>query len=149
MAFAALGDSRRAWELTSDQPGESCQDGGSNLDTKVEPYVSAADVYAVAPHTGAAMDLVHRFGGLDVPADRRTLLGLTLEGDRLQVDPPCPRSGPDSSWYRYRDTEYRITVHSMQKMNSRQALPSTNCTSENSIRLVNDQKPRSRSASQR
>jgi hypothetical protein len=54
MAFARLGEHERAWELFDllnpvhhgDTPERK------SPPTKVEPYVVAADVYAVAPHTG-------------------------------------------------------------------------------------------------
>ncbi len=50
MAFAALGDSRRAWELLAlinpVNHGKSAEGIGTY---KVEPYVVAADVYAVPP----------------------------------------------------------------------------------------------------
>ena len=43
---------------------------------KVEPYVVAADVYAVAPaHRPGRLDLVHRFGRLDVSAAHRNAAG--------------------------------------------------------------------------
>src|SRR5437773_3144609 len=53
MAFAAMGDSERAWELFS--LINPVRHGSTEADIavyKVEPYVVAADVYGVAPHTG-------------------------------------------------------------------------------------------------
>ncbi len=53
MAFAAMGDGRRAWELLA--MINPVNHGGSAEGIgiyKVEPYVLAADVYAVPPHTG-------------------------------------------------------------------------------------------------
>jgi len=53
MAFAALGDSRRAWELFGlINPVNHAKSAQAIGVYKVEPYVVAADVYAVAPHTG-------------------------------------------------------------------------------------------------
>ena len=54
MAFAALGDARRAWELLRlINPLNHVADAAKpSARYKVEPYVVAADVYAVAPHTG-------------------------------------------------------------------------------------------------
>ena len=73
MAFAELGETERAWELFSLlNPIHHATDLAEVDRYKVEPYVVAADVYAVAPHTGrGGWTLVHRIGGLDVPADRR------------------------------------------------------------------------------
>jgi cellobiose phosphorylase len=53
MAFAALGDRERAWELfRMINPVNHAQSPGDINRYKVEPYVVAADVYAVPPHTG-------------------------------------------------------------------------------------------------
>ncbi len=51
MAFARLGDSRRAWELFGMiNPIHHASSAEQIAKYKVEPYVVAADVYAVAPH---------------------------------------------------------------------------------------------------
>ena len=53
MAFAALGNSERAWELlTMINPANHARSPDAIATYKVEPYVVAADVYAVAPHIG-------------------------------------------------------------------------------------------------
>ena len=53
MAFAALGDSRRAWELLGMiNPVNHSKSPEGIAIYKVEPYVVAADVYALPPHTG-------------------------------------------------------------------------------------------------
>ncbi len=53
MAFAALGDRRRAWELlTLINPVNHAKSPAAMATYKVEPYVVAADVYALSPHTG-------------------------------------------------------------------------------------------------
>ncbi len=52
MAFAELGDRERAWELCDDQSDQPRAHAAGIATYKVEPYVVAADVYAVAPHTG-------------------------------------------------------------------------------------------------
>jgi cyclic beta-1,2-glucan synthetase len=55
MAFAQLGDRTRAWELFDIiNPINHARTPTDLATYKVEPYVIAADVYAVAPHTGAA-----------------------------------------------------------------------------------------------
>jgi cyclic beta-1,2-glucan synthetase len=77
MAFAALGDRERAWELfRMINPVNHAQSPGDINRYKVEPYVVAADVYAVPPHIRPRrMDLVHRLGRVDVSADRRVTPG--------------------------------------------------------------------------
>src|ERR1041385_1359216 len=53
MAFAALGDHKRAWELfTLINPVTHAASPEAAALYRVEPYVVAADVYAVPPHTG-------------------------------------------------------------------------------------------------
>jgi cellobiose phosphorylase len=53
MAFAALGEAERAWELTAMiNPINHARTPEGAAVYKVEPYVVAADVYALAPHTG-------------------------------------------------------------------------------------------------
>jgi cellobiose phosphorylase len=77
---------------------------------KVEPYVVAADVYAVAPHIGrggwtwytGSAGWLYRFMV-------ESLLGLRLEVDKLHVAPCLP-----ADWqafavhYRHRETVYHI-----------------------------------------
>ena len=53
MAFAAMGDAKRAWELfTLINPVTHADTPEAIAVYRVEPYVVAADVYAVPPHTG-------------------------------------------------------------------------------------------------
>ena len=113
MAFAELGDHRRAWELFS--MINPINHGSTPLEIatyKVEPYVVAADVYAVPPHTGrggwtwytGSASWMYR---LIV----ESLLGLHLEVDKLRFTPCVP-----ADWkafkihYRFRETIYHITV---------------------------------------
>jgi cellobiose phosphorylase len=113
MAFAALGDSKRAWELTSMiNPVNHGRSAQAVAIYKVEPYVVAADVYAVAPHTGrGGWTWYTGSAGWMYRLVVESLLGLKLEGDRLQIAPCLP-----SEWneykltYRYLETEYRVVV---------------------------------------
>ncbi|HEX2860440.1 MAG TPA: protein ndvB, partial [Lacunisphaera sp.] len=53
MAYAQLGETEQAWELFALlNPANHGRTGRQIATYKVEPYVVAADVYAVAPHTG-------------------------------------------------------------------------------------------------
>jgi hypothetical protein len=53
MAFARLGDAERAWELTRMiNPVSHASTPEACAIYKAEPYVMAADIYAVAPHVG-------------------------------------------------------------------------------------------------
>ncbi|MFA5941620.1 MAG: glucoamylase family protein [Sinimarinibacterium sp.] len=113
MAFARLGDSRRAWELLDlINPVNHARNAQSVATYKAEPYVVAADVYAVAPHTGrGGWTWYTGSAGWMYRLIVESLLGLRREGDRLHVA-PCMR--PDWTTYalsyRYGATEYRITV---------------------------------------
>jgi cellobiose phosphorylase len=113
MAFAALGDSRRAWELYSlINPVNHARDALAAATYKVEPYVIAADVYAVAPHVGrGGWTWYTGSAGWMYRLIVESLLGLTREGDRLRVAPCLPESWNSITIdYRYGETIYAITM---------------------------------------
>jgi cellobiose phosphorylase len=113
MAFAKLGDGQRAWELL--RMINPVNHGGSAEDIaryKVEPYVVAADVYAVAPHVGrGGWTWYTGSSGWMYQLIVESLLGLRLSAETLTLTPCMP-----DDWttfrlnYRYRDTMYRIAV---------------------------------------
>ncbi|MGE5155571.1 MAG: GH36-type glycosyl hydrolase domain-containing protein [Bdellovibrio bacteriovorus] len=113
MAFAALGDSRPAWELTTlINPANHAKTPEAIATYKVEPYVMAADVYAVAPHIGrGGWTWYTGSAGWMYRLILESLLGLRLEVDRLTLAPCLP-----AHWevlriqYRYRDTVYQIAI---------------------------------------
>ena len=113
MAFALLGENERAWELFAllnpIQHGATAEQIATY---KVEPYVVAADVYAVAPHMGrggwtwytGSAGWMYRFLA-------ETLLGVNLEGNQLRLTPRFPPGWPTYKiHYRYRQTVYHITI---------------------------------------
>jgi cyclic beta-1,2-glucan synthetase len=113
MAFAKLKDKARAWELLGMINPISHSDTADKVATyKVEPFVAAADVYAVAPHvgrggwtwyTGSASWLYRLI--------LESLLGLKLDVDQLTLEPCIPSNWSGFSiQYRYRETIYNITV---------------------------------------
>ncbi|MEO8135857.1 MAG: glucoamylase family protein, partial [Betaproteobacteria bacterium] len=113
MAFAALGDSRRAWELVALINPLTHSGTPADIATyKVEPYVIAADVYAVAPHTGrGGWTWYTGSAGWMYRLVVESLLGLSLQVDKLRFAPCLPEDWPGFSIaYRYRETTYRITV---------------------------------------
>jgi cellobiose phosphorylase len=113
MAFARLGDSRRAWELFDMiNPVNHARSTEEAAVYKVEPYVIAADVYAVAPHTGCGGWTWYTGSAAWMyRLILESLLGLRLEVDKLHVAPCLP-----AGWegfkvhYRYRETVYHIAV---------------------------------------
>jgi cyclic beta-1,2-glucan synthetase len=113
MAFAALDDAARAWELLGMinplHHGESAE---RTAVYKVEPYVVAADVYAVAPHTGrGGWTWYTGSAGWMYRLIVESLLGLRLTADRLHFAPCLPADWQQFQLhYRYRETAYDITV---------------------------------------
>ena len=113
MAFAALGDGRRAWELTAMiNPINHARSAEAAAIYKVEPYVVAADVYAVSPHIGrGGWTWYTGSAGWTYRLIVESLLGLKLEAGKLRFAPCFPPEWQDFKLrYRHRDTLYRITV---------------------------------------
>jgi len=113
MAFAALGDSRRAWELLAMiNPVNHARTSEGTATYKVEPYVVAADVYAVSPHTGrGGWTWYTGSAGWMYRLIVESLLGLRLEVDKLSFAPCLPVDWKEFKvHYRYRETVYHITV---------------------------------------
>ncbi|MPZ45690.1 MAG: cyclic beta 1-2 glucan synthetase [Betaproteobacteria bacterium] len=113
MAFAALGDARRAWELTGMINPVSHAGSADGLATyKVEPYVMAADVYAVAPHTGrGGWTWYTGSAGWMYRLIVESLLGVTREGESLRLAPCLPAQWSSYKLhYRYRRSVYHIDV---------------------------------------
>ena len=113
MAFAILGDQERAWKLLAMiNPVNHTRTQEAVAVYKVEPYVVAADVYAVLPHVGrGGWSWYTGSAGWLYRLMLETLLGVTLEGGKLHLKPCLP-----SEWdrftldYRYEETTYHITV---------------------------------------
>jgi len=79
---------------------------------KVEPYVVAADVYAVSPHTGrGGWTWYTGSAGWMYRLIVESLLGLSLEVDKLSFAPCLPADWKEFKvHYRFRETVYHITV---------------------------------------
>ena len=113
MAFALLGENDRAWELFALlNPIHHGATADQIATYKVEPYVVAADVYAVAPHTGrGGWTWYTGSAGWMYRLLIETLLGVNLEGDQLRLTPRLPKSWTTFKiHYRYRQTVYHITI---------------------------------------
>ncbi len=113
MAFAALGDAKRAWEVfTMIDPINHATSADAISIYKTEPYVLASDVYALAPHVGrggwtwytGSAGWMYRF-------IVESLLGLRLDVDKLYFTPCLPADWTTFTLhYRYRETAYHISV---------------------------------------
>jgi cellobiose phosphorylase len=113
MAFAAMGDGARAWELFAMiNPVNHSRSREDVAIYKVEPYVMPADIYALAPHIGrGGWTWYTGSAGWTYRLIVESLLGLRLEVDQLHFAPCFP-----ADWtgfkvhYRFRETVYHITV---------------------------------------
>jgi cyclic beta-1,2-glucan synthetase len=113
MAFAQLGDGARAWELLQlINPVHHADSAAAIARYKVEPYVVAADVYAVPPHVGrGGWTWYTGSAGWMYRLIVESLLGIHREGDRLRLAPILPDAWPGIGLrYRYLDTVFRIDV---------------------------------------
>ena len=113
MAFALMGQTERAWELFGLLNPVNHGATPQQIATyKVEPYVVAADVYAVPPHTGrGGWTWYTGSAGWMYRLLVETLLGVNREGDRLRLEPRLAKSWPSYKiHYRYRQTVYHITI---------------------------------------
>jgi cyclic beta-1,2-glucan synthetase len=113
MAFAALGDKKQAWEIFEimNPINHAATPAGLAI-YKVEPYVIAADVYAVPPHAGrggwtwytGSAGWMYRF-------IFESLLGVRLEVDRLYFNPCVPDHWQEFQIrYRFRRTFFNIVL---------------------------------------
>jgi cellobiose phosphorylase len=113
MAFALMGESERAWELFALlNPVHHGATPRQIATYKVEPYVVAADVYAVAPHVGrGGWTWYTGSAGWMYRLLIETLLGVNLAGDRLRLAPRLPKAWTTCKiHYRYRQTVYHISL---------------------------------------
>jgi cellobiose phosphorylase len=118
IAFAAIGDNRRAWELLSIiNPVNHAVNAESIAIYKVEPYVVASDVYALSPHTGrGGWTWYSGSAGWMYRLIVESILGLRREADKLRFEPCIPAHWTSFQMsYRYRETVYRIKVSQMQE----------------------------------
>jgi cellobiose phosphorylase len=113
MAAAATGRAERAWELFSMiNPIAHGATPTQIASYRVEPYVVAADVYGVDPHTGrGGWTWYTGSAGWMYRLIVESLLGLHVETDKLRITPCVP-----AAWksfrihYRFRQTFYHITI---------------------------------------
>jgi cellobiose phosphorylase len=113
MAFAALGDREKVWELFDMiRPLSHAADAAASKIYKVEPYVMAADVYANESHRGrGGWTWYTGSSGWMYQFIIGSLLGMELRADHLHFKPCFPLSWPSVNiTYRYGATIYNITV---------------------------------------
>jgi len=112
-AFAALGEGGKAADLFSLlNPVNHAGTRAGAIRYKVEPYVVAADVYAVSPHAGrGGWTWYTGSAGWMYRAGLEWILGFRISGNRLVMQPCIPRD-----WRRFEiriqrgRAAYEITV---------------------------------------
>lgn len=120
MAFAQRGDSQRAWELFN---LINPVNHGNNAEVvniyKAEPYVVAADVYAIAPHTGrGGWSWYTGSAGWLYRLMVESLLGITRRVSHLHINPCLPEGWPGFTFsYRFGQTHYHINVIQVSDQN--------------------------------
>jgi cyclic beta-1,2-glucan synthetase len=113
-AFTKLGDGDKAAELFSLlNPINHARTFTSAQRYKVEPYVACADVYSVAPHVGrGGWTWYTGSAGWMYRAGIESILGFTVEGDTLRLDPCVPKAWRDFEIvYRHRTARYEVSVN--------------------------------------
>jgi len=112
-AFAQLGDGNRAWELLDLlNPIHHGSSEAAEATYKVEPYVVAADVYSLPPHTGrGGWTWYTGSAAWMYRVTLESLLGFQLHGDAFSVNPCIPSHwGGFELIYRRGKTTYHVAV---------------------------------------
>jgi cellobiose phosphorylase len=144
-AFAKLGQGERAAALFrmlnpiyhTDTPAKVSR-------YRVEPYVVAADVYSVPPHTGqggwtwytGSAAWMYRLG-------LEAILGLRRTGKTLQINPCIPADWKEYELtYQYGDTSYHMRVENPDGVNRgvKQILSNSEVLPQKEIPLLDDVK---------
>ena len=113
MAFAMMGETERAWELFALlNPVHHGGTADQIATYKVEPYVVAADIYAVAPHVGrGGWTWYTGSAGWMYRLLIETLLGVKREGNHLRLTPRLPKNWTTYKiTYCHQQTPHQITI---------------------------------------
>jgi cellobiose phosphorylase len=142
-AFSKLGNGEKAWELFNMiNPINHARTDMESMTYKVEPYVLAADVYAVYPNEGrggwtwytGAAGWMYRIG-------IEHILGIKKQGKFLIIDPCIPRKLSEYSVrYVYGTSVYNISVknHCTENKAVKQIKIDDKIFETNRIELVDD-----------
>ncbi|MBP6333935.1 MAG: cyclic beta 1-2 glucan synthetase, partial [Bacteroidia bacterium] len=118
MAYTKLGNSKRAWELLSMiNPINHGRTREEVQTYKVEPYVVAADVYTLAPHTGrGGWTWYSGSAGWMSQLITDSILGIRLTGNKLFIEPCIPEEWESFKIaYRFKSTQYQIQIFQKQE----------------------------------
>jgi cyclic beta-1,2-glucan synthetase len=146
MAFASMGDNKRAWELFDlINPILHGHTPEEIAVYKVEPYVIAADVYGVPPHVGrGGWTWYTGSAGWMYRLATEGLLGLEVENGFLTIT-PCmhPEWSSYKIHFRFGSTLYHITVRTTDSVSQPTTLFEGAEQPNGRIRLEDDSRPRS------
>lgn len=113
MAFAKMREKEKTWDLLKMlNPVMHGIDANAVSVYKVEPYVMAADVYGVAPHTSrGGWTWYTGSAGWYYQLMIESFIGLKVENDELSFDPCLPAGWNELTvHYRYKNSSYRIKL---------------------------------------
>lgn len=146
MAYALMGSGDKAWELYNMLVPINHTNTAMEVSRyKVEPYVMAADVYAVQPHVGrGGWSWYTGASGWMYRVALQHILGFNKLGDRIIVNPSIPKDWKDYHIeYLFMDTNYHISIKNPEQVNSgikSMLVDGTFNEHSNEILLVNDGK---------
>jgi cellobiose phosphorylase len=141
MAYAAMGDREKTWELLQlINPVNHGNDPASILQYKAEPYVIAADVYAVEGNTGrGGWTWYTGSAGWMYQLIIESFAGLRRNGAQLRFSPCLP-----AAWdkvkirYRYIDTLYQVELVQTSDAGDEEILLDGSKQDSDGITLIND-----------
>lgn len=141
MAFSLLKDEHRAWEiLTIINPLNHAMSPEKIARYKVEPYVMAADVYAISPHTGrGGWTWYTGAAGWMYRLILEYLLGVKREGNQLSFAPCLPPEWDGFSVrYRYKTSVYNLAFKRSRKEKTQISVTVDGIEQENKTVLLAD-----------
>ncbi len=141
MAFAAIGDKKRTWELLQMINPINRTNSEVNIGRyKTEPYVIAADVYAEPMHKGqGGWTWYTGSAGWMYQLIIHSFIGLKREGDTLSFTPCLPEEWTHFEvHYRYMNTKYHIVIQQKDRRDSIMVIADGVKQEGNSFRLTDD-----------
>ncbi|MEI9956146.1 MAG: hypothetical protein WDM90_07560 [Ferruginibacter sp.] len=141
MAFAALGDTKRTWELLEIvNPLNHGKDAAAIEKYKTEPYVIAADVYAEPLHKGrGGWTWYTGSAGWMYQLLTESFIGLQRKGERLYFLPCMPLEWASVKiQYRYISTVYKIELTQLNESAAAKIVINGHDITDDFISLVDD-----------
>jgi cyclic beta-1,2-glucan synthetase len=125
MAFAKLGQAQQAHLLFNMlNPLNHALNPADVSRYKLEPYVVAADIYSVAPHTGrGGWSWYTGAAGWMYRAGVESLLGLTRHGNEVRISPCLPPHWPGfSASVTIGNSHYALQINQLANLTPQQAV---------------------------